>query len=326
MTPLVHYRQSFFDLRPKDKVIITGIPYFVENAMHGGMGCVLLLCQDPNYTPSRLSNLGFKIALKAVLPESADADGIALFKRELTVWTAFQHPNIVRLLDIVDGGDAGWIAVMDWCYGSLRDILNENRTLTTRDATYIIINLISGLSCAYSQDQVLHLDLKPENTLYHFNLTPTNTAENSIFHYRFMVSDWGLSSIKQSQLNAIAGLPPTLAAAQHTFNNMGTISYMAPERFKIRFTSSISSDMFSLGLIYLEMLVGRLPLQQEIHPAETIQSGQYLAIAKDLLRSKQISKSISDIILSMISFSPMDRPSSYDNLTKAILRAWRSGK
>ena len=88
------------------------------------MGCILLLRQDSNYIPSKLSNIGFKVALKAVLPNIADKDGIALFRRELTVWAGFQHPNIVRLLDILDGGDAGWVAAMDWCGGSLRDILD----------------------------------------------------------------------------------------------------------------------------------------------------------------------------------------------------------
>lgn len=287
------------------------------------MGCILLLRQDSNYIPSKLSNIGFKVALKAVLPNIADKDGIALFRRELTVWAGFQHPNIVRLLDILDGGDAGWVAAMDWCGGSLRDILDEHKILTPRDSTYIISNLISGLDYAYAKDQVLHLDLKPENVLYDFNLMGANSPENSLFRYRFMVSDWGIASIKQKELNAIAGVPPTAATAQQTFNNMGTILYMAPERFRQRFSSSLASDVFSLGFIYLEMLVGNLPFRNGTHPAKTIQSGQYLVDAENLLRTHKIQKSDAEVILSMIAFSPTDRPSSYSSLSKEILKAWR---
>jgi serine/threonine-protein kinase len=55
-----------------------------------------------------------------------------------------------------------------------------------------------------------------------------------------------------------------------TFNNMGTLFYMAPERFRRGFRSSVASDMFSLGMIMLEMLVGKLPFGEEMHPVASI--------------------------------------------------------
>lgn len=291
------------------------------------MGCVLLLWRDPDHTQHSLSAFGLKLALKAVLPEAADEDGIALFRRELTVWSAFQHPNIVPLLAIVDGGDAGWVAAMNWCPGSLRDLLNERGALSLNDATNIVGNLIDGLSHAYAQDQVLHLDLKPDNVLYHLNfwrlISGAKDSKDSLSKYKFMVSDWGIASIKQPQLNTIAGMPPTAAAALRTFNNMGTLLYMAPERFREGYSSSIPSDIFSLGMMYLEMLIGHLPFREDVHPVQSLVTGQYLQDSALLLQRKKVSKPIASLILYMIAFSPADRPQSYPILRKQLVKAWR---
>ena len=327
MTPLKHSRNSFFDLRSKDKVLVDRMPYIVESEARGGMGSVLLLRKEIENNEHLLSALGLKLALKAVLPESADEDAIALFRRELTVWSAFQHPNIIRLLAIVDGGDAGWIAAMDWCPGSLRDLLDERGKFALKDATNILGNLIDGLTHAYEQDQVLHLDLKPENVLYHLNfgrlLSGCEDPEDSLIKYRFMVSDWGIASIKQSKLNAIAGMPPTAADAQKTFNNMGTLLYMAPERFKEGYSSSIPSDIFSLGMIFLEMLVGHRPFRPGYHPVHLLVTGQYLQDSALLLRREKVPKPIAELIYSMIAFSPSERPQNYTILRKRLVKGWR---
>lgn len=327
MTPLKHRRNSYFDLRTKDEVLIDQMRYIVDSVARGGMGCVLLLRKELGSEDHSLGALGLKLALKAVLPESADEDAMALFRRELTVWSAFQHPNIIRLLAIIDGGDAGWIAAMDWCPGSLRDLLEERGRFAIKDATNILGNLIDGLAHAYEQDQVLHLDLKPENVLYHLNfgrlLSGREDPEDSLIRFRFMVSDWGIASIKQSKLNAIAGMPPTAAAAQRTFNNMGTLLYMAPERFREGYSSSIPSDIFSLGMIYLEMLVGHLPFRPGFHPVQLLVTGQYLKDSALLLRREKVPKPIAELILSMIAFSPSERPQNYTILRKRHVKGWR---
>jgi serine/threonine protein kinase len=67
-----------------------------------------------------------------------------LFQRELTVWAGFRHPNIVGLNEIVDGRRDGWFAAMDWCLGSLRDVLNERKRLKVKDATDILGDVIGA--------------------------------------------------------------------------------------------------------------------------------------------------------------------------------------
>lgn len=305
--------------------MVGDMPYTVRKAARGGMGFVLLLWQDSENTPHRMSVHGIKLALKTVLPDMADKEGVALFKRELTVWAAFRHPNIVWLNEILDGGTDGWIAAMNWCLGSLRDILNERKRLPLMEATDIIVDVLDGLAYAYQQDQVLHLDLKPENILYDLDIggRAGKGSEDPIHTSRFMVSDWGIASIKQPKLNAIAGMPPSAQAAMRTFNNMGTLHYMAPERFREGFRSSIASDVFSLGMIYTELLTGILPFRDGIHPVQSLLSGQYYRDAEALLSRALIPKSVRAVSLSMLAAQPNDRPRDYSTLRNFVIKAYR---
>lgn len=138
MTPLLHTRASIFELHPGDEVLVGDMPYIVKRSARGGMGFVLFLWKNHDKAPPRLSAHGIKLALKTILPEAAEEEGVALFKRELTIWSAFRHPNIVWLNEILDGGRDGWIAATDWCIGSLRDILNERKQLPLKEATDIL--------------------------------------------------------------------------------------------------------------------------------------------------------------------------------------------
>ena len=165
MTPLIFNRQSFFHLVKGDEVSIEEMPYVVQKSARGGMGHILLLSRHIDCIPRGFS-LGRHLAIKAILPEVAGPEELALFKRELTIWSGFRHRNIVWLLEIFDGGDAGWVAGMDWCKESLREMLDRRKRLSPDEATQILCEIINGLEYAYLKDQVLHLDLKPANILY----------------------------------------------------------------------------------------------------------------------------------------------------------------
>lgn len=303
--------------------MVGDMPYVVKKSARGGMGFVLLLWKNSDRAPLRPSAHGIKLALKTVLPNAADEEGVALFKRELTVWSAFRHPNIVWLNEILDGGSDGWVAAMDWCIGSLRDILNERKQLPLKEATDILGSVLDGLSYAYDQDQVLHLDLKPENILYNFDIGRASGGSGDVLHTsRFMVSDWGIASIKQTRLNAIAGMPPSSQAAMRTFNNIGTLSYMAPERFCQGFHSSVASDVFSLGIIYLELLTGMKPFANSSHSVESLLSGQYLKAAEALMARAALPQSIRRLILTMLASKPGERPQNYKTLRTLTIKAY----
>ena len=330
MRCLTHGRSSVFALEPNDRVLIGDRPYFLNRVARGGMGCVLLLRIDRQRAPKTVDALGSSIALKAVLPDAAGEKSFALFKRELTIWSGLRHPNVISLLEILDGGDAGPLAAMTWCSGSLREILNTHTRLSIEDSTAITCDIIHGLSNAYERDKVLHLDLKPENVLYDFDLSLRlahgNDPKTVLKTYKYMLSDWGIASIKQRYLNAIVALGGNAVSGNYTFNNMGTPVYMAPERFAQGTHATLASDVFSLGMMYFEMLIGRLPFREGMNPIQSILSGQYIEDATALIRTESVSSSVGQVILNMLAFAPSDRPANYSSLRAKIMRASNSTK
>lgn len=307
MTPLRHNRQRLFDLQINDRLSIGNHSYTVKKTARGGMGMILFVETQESAASEGVHRP--KLALKGILPGSADERGIALFRRELTVWSAFRHRHVVSLNEILDGGGDGWIAAMDWFPSSLRDILLKGKLLDAKEAWRVVANIFDGLSYAYDLDKVLHLDLKPENVLFGWNA--------------YRVSDWGIASIKQPRLNAIAGLPPGAKDALLTFNNIGTILYMAPERFLKGYHSSVASDVFALGMIWLELLTGKLPSDGMTHPVEMLTSRKYLKAADELLRQQKTSGKTRKLILSMLAYDPKNRPI-YSSFQKPLIEARRS--
>ena len=284
-----------------------------------------MLRKDCNNSPDTMSALGLRLALKAVRPDVASERGVFLFKRELTVWSAFRHFNIIWLLEIIDGGDAGWLAAMDWCPMSLRDLQKKEGVLSVDYSSFIVRSLLDGLAYAYEKDQVIHLDLKPENILVHLdfeelmNVKSQNNGNTN--HYRFMISDWGIASVKQLALNRVVNLPLSSCHAEKTFNNLGTILYMSPERFKEGYSSSIKSDIFSLGMIFYELLTGQLPFERGTHPVISLITGRYLDNIKRHLGTYCFSEKVKKLIFSMVACNPNDRIPDYNTLRKEILRA-----
>lgn len=107
-----------------------------------------------------------------------------------------------------------------------------------------------------------------------------------------------------------------------TFNNMGTVFYMAPERFRQGFRSSRASDVFSLGMIYLELLTGTKPFRESVHPVESLLTGGYFRDAETLMSQSALPQSIRRLILSMLAPNPSDRPQDYKTLRTLMIKAY----
>jgi serine/threonine protein kinase len=207
----------------------------------------------------------------------------------------------------------------------LEHIPGTDRT-SLPNALHILHDVLGGLEYAYEKDRVIHLDLKPENILYDLEENRVmRHGENSFMARIFMVADWGIASIKQAQLNAIAGMPPSHEACVKTLNNMGTILYMAPERFVRGYRSSVASDVFSLGMIFLELVTGKLPFRTDCSPVETLLSFSYYPEAAALLKGVEVPAPTRRLILSMIAPDPSDRPASHAELGRSFRSAvWRT--
>lgn len=312
-----HDKQSLGELVTGDAVFIANKRYELQKVARGGMGVVLLL-QRELAEGEPFSLHGARIAVKSVLPEYLDEAHLALFRRELTVWAGFRHPNVVALDELLDAGRDGWVATMMWCKGSLRERMQPGIGMAMEHSTMILSDLVKGLVYA-GKDGVLHLDLKPENVLFDPDLHRIlQYPKDDIRCYRFMVSDWGIASIKQRELDAIASAASLREVSLTTFNNIGTILYMAPERFITGYRSSTASDMFSLGMIYLELLTGWLPFRANVNPVDALLSGSYFVDAVELLRRANVPVMLYPVITALLSPDPKKRPSTYEELTDVL--------
>ncbi|MFN6335514.1 MAG: protein kinase domain-containing protein [Sphingobacteriales bacterium] len=324
MVNIKYSKNSFLDLEIGDRVSIKGYDYIVADQARGGMGRILMMEREREH---QAGVLPFRIALKSILECKSDESGSSLFKRELTVWAGLQHPFILPLETIVYDEEVGWIAVMERCIGTLRDTINSQKTINPDSSTYIIRCLAMALEYAEKKEGVLHLDIKPENILYKYDgfwlMRTNNLHEDAIEQNRFMLSDWGISSIKRNKLAALIDKNKINQVQAETFNNLGTILYMAPERFIAGCPSSRQSDIFSLGMVYLEMLVGMLPFRQNIHPIESLITKLYLKDAELIMKQANCPRTIKKLIIQMIHPELSIRTSSYAELQKQLVKCSR---
>ena len=307
MTSLTHKRESIYDLERDDEVRVGTTAYTVKSFARGGMGFIIFLQRTTTWDP-QYSVHGPKLAVKTILGGSDDLR--SMFRKELAVWAGFHHRHILNLNEILEA-DQAWVAAMDWCDGSLRSYLDSSRVVPERTATRIIIDLIGALDYAYVKDHVHHLDVKPENVICRNQLSPEGC---------FMLSDWGIASVKNEALRRVVEIG-AINEQEHTLNNMGTVSYMAPERFKSGHRSSAASDIFSLGMMYFELLTGSLPFAREVHVIDQLLSHVYV----DRISAEVgLSKSAKEVILCSVNPDPNKRISSYREFHTRLVRASRA--
>jgi len=326
MRQIAYKKKSLSDLEPKDAVDIGDSSYVVLKVLKGGMGRVIILRKTSAYS-FKANDLGGNIVLKAPLTSMSSENAVDLFKRELTVWAGFSHRCIAPLIDIIDSPECGWIAVMRRHEGSLRDLMKRTEIFSLKEAMIVAESALLGLEYAFNKDGVVHLDIKPENILFDKRLsTPADKPnEEKMRPYEYRVSDWGIASIKQEKLIQANNSTAAIATAFDTLNGMGTTLYMAPERFEGA-ASSIASDIYSLGMMLIEMLTGKMPLETDCdksYQIYQIKKEMYYNRAKEQLKASGLHPKMHQAILSMIHPDLHKRPASYKALEASLLKGYR---
>jgi serine/threonine protein kinase len=169
-----------------------------------------------------------------------EAEFLARFRREARAVAALRHPNIVQVFDF-DTQDDLYYMVMELLEGdTLKAHLNSFRTsglhLPHGDLVRILRDVLAGLAYAHSEG-VIHRDLKPANIM----LTRRGQA---------VLTDFGIAQI-------VGGTQYTVSGAL-----MGTLNYMAPEQ-GLEGKCDARSDIYSLGIVFYEMLTGRVPFDAD---------------------------------------------------------------
>ncbi|MGQ9896404.1 MAG: serine/threonine-protein kinase [Acidobacteriota bacterium] len=211
-----------------------------------------------------------------------------LFFRELASLTALQHPNIVRCVDLIYGqGNTRNKLVLEYASGgSLRDVLNQQTSLPMEEVIHVIQDVATGLAYAHSQ-QILHRDLKPENIL----VFPDPTT--------------GVNCYKIADL----GIANHLANIFDQQKPNGSPAYMAPEQFYD--FSTYASDLYSLGVIFYELLTGDRPfhgLPEELFAKHAKQP-------PDLSRIPEL---VRPIVAALLQKIPGERMKSAQSLLEAL--------
>jgi serine/threonine protein kinase len=177
---------------------------------------------------------GRAVAIK-IPHEEMEADPILFdrFKREGEIGQKLDHPGVVRVFN--DEERTRRYMVLEWVDGRLlRQILNEQKKLPPERAIRITLALCKALDYIHSQG-VVHRDLKPENIM----IGPNDEVK---------LIDFGIAANAGSRRLTFAKLTEA----------MGTPDYISPEQVKGK-RGDARSDVYSLGIMFYEMLTGKVP-------------------------------------------------------------------
>ena len=198
--------------------------------------------------------------MKLLAPERVgDAKFAERFTREAQALAALNHPNIVTIHDF---GQAGgfYFLLMEFVDGvNLRQLLRA-RKFTPEEALAIVPPLCDALQFAHERG-IVHRDIKPENLLL-------DKAG------RVKVADFGIARMIESEAGgASLGVSPETAAAQpHDATGViGTPGYSAPEQKTDPRRVDSRADIYSLGVVFYEMLTGELPGKRIEPPSRKVQ-------------------------------------------------------
>lgn len=179
-------------------------------------------------------SVGRVVALKVMNPQlNNDPAFSERFQREATIVGQLSHPNIVAIYDIGRHEDLNYIAMDYLPNGSVHDKMGTG--LSGEEVLRITREIASALDHAHEKGYI-HRDIKPENILFR--------ADNSA-----VLSDFGVAR----------GLS-TNSRMTHVGTVVGTPHYMSPEQTKGN-SADGRSDLYSLGIVFYEMLTGALPYQ-----------------------------------------------------------------
>ena len=248
--------------------------YRVERELGAGGMATVYLAQDLRHDR--------RVAIKVLRPELAAIIGSARFLAEIRMTAHLQHPHILPLFDSGDAGSSLFYVMPYLAGASLRDRLRRERQLPIVDAIRIATEVASALDYAHRHG-VIHRDIKPENVLFHDE--------------RAVVADFGI---------ALAATAATGGRMTATGMSLGTPNYMSPEQAMGEREIGAPSDVYALGAVTYEMLVGEPPFT-----GATAQAVVAKVLTAEPTPPREIRKSIplhvQDAVLLALEKVPADR-------------------
>src|SRR5216684_1641917 len=237
----------------------------------GGMGAVY---------KARDTELDRLVALKIIRPElTTNPEILKRFKQELILARQVTHRNVIRIFDLGQADGFKFIT-MEYLEGQdLRTVLREKGKLPPEEAAKIIVQICRALEAAHGEG-VIHRDLKPQNIMV--------TGDG-----RAYVMDFGIARSAH-----LPGMTQTGAL-------VGTPEYMSPEQARGEKLTE-RSDLFSLGVIFYELLTGKSPYPADA-PLGTLWKRLQEKPKPPVDVDPTIPKPLNDIVMKALEVEPEDR-------------------
>ncbi len=259
--------------------------YIIERELGAGGMATVYLAHDSKHDR--------KVAIKVLRPDVAAVIGVDRFLHEIKIAAKLNHPHIVA---VHDSGQIDRLLyfTMPFVEGeTLRGRLNRERQLSLDEALRIVHQVATALSYAHGRG-VIHRDIKPENILLSGGVA--------------VVADFGIArAISAAGGETLTG--PGLS--------LGTLGYMSPEQAAGSPDLDGRSDIYSLGCLLHEMLLGRPP--ERLLDGTTLETGRITdAPAEERLLLDGLPPSVEHVLVKSLAQSRADRFANADELAKAI--------
>ncbi len=243
------------------------------------------------------TRLECEVAVKVIrvdnLPRNAEEGALKRFEREAKAVARLTHPNIVKVTDYGEEDGKPYLVMPYLPGGTLKQLIKERGQIPWQEAARILIPIAEALAYAHSQG-VIHRDIKPSNIL----LTQSGQP---------MLTDFGVAKIIEDE--ATQDLTGTSAT-------VGTPEYMSPEQITSK-TVDARADLYSLGVVFYEMITGRKPFE-----ADTPMAVLFKHVNDPLPNPSRfvtdLPKCVAYFLIKALAKKPEDRFQSGEDISKAF--------
>lgn len=256
---------------------------FVLNAVagSGGMGTVFL---------ARDLLTGDRVALKLLQPHSIQSKDVERFTRESQLLAELQHPGIVKYVAHGQARDGILYLAMEWLEGEDLSQRLARGKLTLSESLLVLERATTALAAAHERG-IIHRDIKPNNLYLRGGQLDQVT-----------LLDFGIAR------RTLAGQSMTRTGVV-----VGTLDYMAPEQARGQRDITPSADIFALGCVFFECLLGHPPFIGE-HIAAVLAKILFEEAPPARLLQPDIPRPVEALLSRMLKKDPRERPQNADAL------------
>jgi serine/threonine-protein kinase len=251
--------------------------------------------------------LGRKVVVKVLPPELAAALSLERFKREIMVSAALQHPNIVPVLTAGNTERLPYF-IMPYVEGESLRVRLARGPLSVREAVSIMKDVARALAYAHGRG-VIHRDIKPDNIIIS-GATAT-------------VTDFGVAkAVAASRAGPVRGgvieaRTPGGSTITHAGVSLGTPTYMAPEQAAADPNTDHRADIYALGIVAYEMLVGTPPFHGR--SPQALLAAQLTELPRPISQRRYgVPAALEQLIMQCLEKNPADRPRGAGDIVRAL--------